>query len=321
MVAVGIYRDCAQFCGQLGNFYDSLSFPHDQASTPGAQGNIQLDYGTADELDAPVGGQSPRQQRVKDVTIEEEDAGDTRISAQCLRQRGMVKIAQVTTEPDEGQLTGRTGISGDFFHADRLQCAHTMSTAKSIESACLANHFLIAMPAMADPNFSRTLTYVCEHNAEGALGIIINRPLDLSLGELFERVNIPLNPGDNQEKFGSQPVFYGGPVQTDRGFVLHRPLGLWQATLNIGDALGLTSSRDILQSMSEDGRPADVLVSLGYAGWSAGQLEWELSQNAWLTVAADPEIIFALPPDERLTAAMHLLGVDFANLSEVAGHA
>lgn len=196
-----------------------------------------------------------------------------------------------------------------------------MNTAKSIETACLANHFLIAMPAMTDPNFARTLTYVCEHNAEGALGIIVNRPIDLSLGELFERVNIPLASSDSQERYGSLPVFFGGPVQTDRGFVLHRPIGSWQSTLNIGGAVGLTSSRDILQSMSDDGMPAEVLVSLGYAGWSAGQLEWELSQNAWLTVAADPEIIFALPPEERLPAAMQLLGVDFANLSEVAGHA
>jgi putative transcriptional regulator len=116
-------------------------------------------------------------------------------------------------------------------------------------------------------------------------------------------------------------VFFGGPVQTDRGFVLHRPRGDWQSTLRITEEIGLTSSRDILQAMSEDGAPSDVLVSLGYAGWAAGQLEWELSQNAWLTVTADPAIIFSLPPEERLPAAMHLLGVDFSNLSEVAGHA
>jgi putative transcriptional regulator len=110
-------------------------------------------------------------------------------------------------------------------------------------------------------------------------------------------------------------------VQTDRGFVLHRPAGSWQSTLNVTEEIGLTSSRDILQAMSDDGEPDEVLVSLGYSGWAAGQLEWELSQNAWLTVAADPEIIFALPPEERLPAAMQLLGIDFANLSEVAGHA
>jgi putative transcriptional regulator len=189
-----------------------------------------------------------------------------------------------------------------------------------IETISLANHFLIAMPAMTDPNFSRSLTFLCEHNAEGALGIIVNRPLDLNLGALFERVSMPLAPGENRAKYNDLPVFFGGPVQTDRGFVLHRPVGSWQSTLNVTADVGLTSSRDILQAMCDDGEPTDVLVSLGYAGWGAGQLEWELSQNAWLTVAADPEIIFNVPPEERLPAAMQLLGVDFANLSEVAGH-
>jgi putative transcriptional regulator len=190
-----------------------------------------------------------------------------------------------------------------------------------IESVSLANHFLIAMPAMTDPNFARTLTYLCEHNAEGALGIIVNRPIDLNLASLFERVSMPLTPGEDQQKYNDLPVYFGGPVQTDRGFVLHRPVGQWQSTLNVTPEIGLTSSRDILQSMCDSGEPDDVLVSLGYAGWAAGQLEWELSQNAWLTVAADPEIIFGLPPEERLPAAMQLLGFDFANLSEVAGHA
>jgi putative transcriptional regulator len=190
-----------------------------------------------------------------------------------------------------------------------------------IESVSLANHFLIAMPAMTDPNFARTLTYLCEHNAEGALGIIVNRPIDLDLASLFERVSIPLTPGENQQKYNDLPVYFGGPVQTDRGFVLHRPIGSWQSTLNVTPEIGLTSSRDILQSMCDSGEPDEVLVSLGYAGWAAGQLEWELSQNAWLTVKADPAIIFSLPPEERLPAAMQLLGFDFANLSEVAGHA
>jgi putative transcriptional regulator len=194
-------------------------------------------------------------------------------------------------------------------------------TIGTLEPASLANHFLIAMPAMTDPNFARTLTYLCEHNAEGALGIIINKPIDINLGTLFERVSVPLTQGESQAKYRDLPVFFGGPVQTDRGFVLHRPVGDWQSTLNVTDEIGLTSSRDILQSMSDTGAPAEVLVSLGYAGWAAGQLEWELSQNAWLTVAADPDIIFGLPPEERLPAAMQLLGIDFARLSDVAGHA
>lgn len=181
----------------------------------------------------------------------------------------------------------------------------------------LTHHFLIAMPAMVDPNFSRTLTYICEHNRQGALGIVINRPLDMTLGQLFERIDIPLQ----NDHFARLPVMFGGPVQTDRGFVLHRPIGQWQATLPVNDELGLTSSRDILQSVGSAGEPDEFVVSLGYAGWAAGQLEHELAQNAWLTVAADAKIIFGLPPEERLPAAMQLLGFDLANLSDVAGHA
>ncbi|WP_126447366.1 YqgE/AlgH family protein [Sulfuricystis multivorans] len=195
-----------------------------------------------------------------------------------------------------------------------------MSTSK-FEPASLANHFLIAMPSLTDPHFARTLTYVCEHNAEGALGIIVNKPLEIDLGTLFERVSVPLSRGEKLERYRGLPVYFGGPVQTDRGFVLHRPAGRWQSTLIVTSEIALTSSRDILESMSETGEPADVLVSLGYAGWAPGQLEWELSQNAWLTVAAQPDIIFSLPPAERLGAAMRLLGIDFGQLSEVAGHA
>jgi putative transcriptional regulator len=190
-----------------------------------------------------------------------------------------------------------------------------------MDNVSLTHHFLIAMPAMADPNFSRTLTYICEHNAEGALGIIVNRPMDMSLATLFERVSIPLEADKAAGQFAEKPVFFGGPVQTDRGFVLHRPSGDWQSTLKVADDIALTSSRDILQTMSETGEPHDVLVTLGYSGWAAGQLEWELSQNAWLTVVAEPQIIFGMAPDDRLPAAMKLLGVDFANLSDVAGHA
>lgn len=181
----------------------------------------------------------------------------------------------------------------------------------------LTGHFLIAMPAMVDPNFSRTLTYVCEHGDDGALGVIINRPTDMDLANLFERVDIPLETFD----LARLPVYYGGPVQTDRGFVLHRPAGDWQSSLQVNDEIALTSSRDILLALGNSGTPKEFLFTLGYAGWSAGQLEWELSQNAWLTVPADPQIIFDLPPEERLPAAMQLLGVDFANLSDVAGHA
>ncbi len=186
-----------------------------------------------------------------------------------------------------------------------------------MEQTNLTNHFLIAMPAMADPNFSRTLTFIAEHNDEGALGVIINRPIDMDLGELFEKIEIGLD----SSAIARQSVYFGGPVQTDRGFVLHRPAGEWHSSLKVSEELALTSSKDILESLGNSGLPGDVLVALGYAGWSAGQLEQELAQNAWLTVAADPRIIFDLPSDERLAAAMKLLGFDFANLSDVAGHA
>ena len=181
----------------------------------------------------------------------------------------------------------------------------------------LNNQFLIAMPGMDDPNFAQTVTLVCEHSPRGALGIIINRPLTMDLGEVFEQLGLDAS----LSQVSRQSVLLGGPVQTDRGFVLHRPAGDWQSSLAVNSEIALTSSRDILQAMGSAGSPSEVLVSLGYAGWTAGQLEWELAQNAWLTVEADPAIIFAQPTEERLAAAMQLLGVDFANLSDVAGHA
>ncbi|HSD36298.1 MAG TPA: YqgE/AlgH family protein [Rhodocyclaceae bacterium] len=186
-----------------------------------------------------------------------------------------------------------------------------------MQNVNLTHHFLIAMPAMEDPDFTRSLVYVAEHNDEGALGVVINRPIDLTVEGLFERVDIPLDV----KALADDPIYFGGPVQTDRGFVLHRPIGEWQSSLKVNDSIALTSSKDILQALGSSGDPAEVLITLGYSGWGAGQLEEELAANAWLTVPADAQIIFALPPDERLTAAMQLLGVDFANLSDVAGHA
>lgn len=181
----------------------------------------------------------------------------------------------------------------------------------------LTNHFLIAMPAMVDPNFARTLTFIAEHNNEGALGVIVNRPIDMTLRDLFEKVEIDLEAHD----IGDLPIYFGGPVQTDRGFVLHRPGGEWHSSLKVDEDIALTSSKDILHALGSTGQPADVLITLGYAGWSAGQLEDELAQNAWLTVPADHRVIFELPPEERLDAAVRLLGIDFSNLSDVAGHA
>ena len=132
-------------------------------------------------------------------------------------------------------------------------------------------------------NFAHTLTYVCEHNKDGALGIVVNKPIDMTLSALFEQIDVPLADG----ALRGTPVHFGGPVQIDRGFVLHRPLGNWQSTLAISDDLGLTTSKDVLEAVGRGEGPKDVLVSLGYAGWSAGQLEQEIAQNAWLTVEAD----------------------------------
>ncbi len=184
-------------------------------------------------------------------------------------------------------------------------------------TANFTHHFLIAMPAMADPHFSRTLTYVCEHSAEGALGIVVNKPTDMKLSALFEKIDVPLADAALRRL----PVHFGGPVQVDRGFVLHRPLGNWQSTLAIDDEVGLTTSKDVLEAVARGDGPKDVLVSLGYAGWSAGQLEQEIAQNAWLTVAADPGVLFEMPVEARLPAAMRLLGIDFSRLSDDVGHA
>ena len=181
----------------------------------------------------------------------------------------------------------------------------------------LTHHFLIAMPAMADPFFAKTLTYICEHNEQGALGLVVNRPIDMSVQSLFDQIDVPLEA----PKLIGLPVHFGGPVQIDRGFVLHRPVGQWQSTLPVQDGIALTTSKDILQAAGRGEGPEQILITLGYAGWAPGQLEHELAQNAWLTVAAKPDVIFDMPAEVRLAAAMELLGVSFASLSDTAGHA
>jgi len=181
----------------------------------------------------------------------------------------------------------------------------------------LTHHFLIAMPAMQEGFFAGTLTYICEHNENGALGIVVNRPISLTLAEMFEQIQIPLHVSTLKR----MPVHVGGPVQTERGFVLHDTRQDWQSTLRINDKLALTTSRDILQAVGEGKGPDNILVTLGYAGWEQGQLEHEINENTWLTVAATEHILFDLPAEERLAAAMALLGVDYASLVEDAGHA
>lgn len=186
-----------------------------------------------------------------------------------------------------------------------------------MESINLTDNFLIAMPALEDPYFAHSLVYICEHNENGALGIIVNRPIDMNLAGLLEKIDIKLEAGE----LADLPVYFGGPVQLDRGFVLHRPVGQWQSTLAVNEAVGLTSSRDVLSAVGSTGLPSEIIVTLGYSGWDAGQLESELAQNSWLTVPAKPSILFELPPEERLPAAMQKLGVSFTQLSDVAGHA
>ncbi|NCS65783.1 MAG: YqgE/AlgH family protein [Hydrogenophilales bacterium CG03_land_8_20_14_0_80_62_28] len=186
-----------------------------------------------------------------------------------------------------------------------------------MENANFTDHFLIAMPNMTDPNFAGALTYICDHNPEGALGVVVNRPTEMSLDTLFEQIGIKL---ENQA-LAKQPAYFGGPVQIERGFVLHQPVGNWNSTLLVNDHIGLTTSKDILEATGHGEGPEQIIVALGYAGWGPGQLESEIKQNAWLSVSADPAVIFGLLPQERFAAALHLLGVDPSMLSEEAGHA
>ena len=181
----------------------------------------------------------------------------------------------------------------------------------------LTNQFLIAMPALQDPNFHRTVTYLCAHNNEGAMGIVINRPLDLNLGDVLDHMSIEV---DNIQ-VNDMMVLQGGPVQRDRGFVIHEPAGEWDAVLTVGDDIGVATSRDILTAVAHGDGPKRAVVALGYAGWGAGQLEHEVLQNAWLSGPADSSIIFDLPYEERYESAARLLGVDLNRLSGEAGHA
>jgi len=185
----------------------------------------------------------------------------------------------------------------------------------------LTNQFLIAMPGMVDDNFAGTVVYLCEHSDNGALGLVINRPTDINLKNLFERVDLSLDRDD----LAARPVFYGGPVQTERGFVLHEGLGddgeHYSSTLKISGGLEMTTSRDVLEALSSGAGPKRVFVTLGYAGWGAGQLEDEISRNGWLSVNADPELIFATPVAQRYDKALSLLGIDRSFLMGEAGHA
>ncbi|MBZ4203226.1 MAG: YqgE/AlgH family protein [Methylovulum sp.] len=186
-----------------------------------------------------------------------------------------------------------------------------------IEINYLNNQFIVAMPALADPVFSHTVTFLCQHTKDGALGIMINRPVDMTLGEIFTQMNIPIKSLIAAES----PVFSGGPVHQERGFVLHSPSKRWQATMSVSDDIYLTTSRDILEAIAVGEGPEHYLVALGYAGWGEGQLEKEMVANSWLTTPLGIEVIFETPIDQRWSAAAEQIGIDINKLTTPAGHA
>jgi len=188
---------------------------------------------------------------------------------------------------------------------------------KITDATYLTGQLLIAMPAMADPNFHRTVTYICEHSEHGALGLIINRPLDIDLGEVFQQLSMTAH----DPELASQPILRGGPVQMDRGFVIHGSEHTWETTANIADSIQVTTSQDILTAMAAGDGPTQAMVALGYAGWGAGQLEYEITENAWLSAPATRQILFDTPFEDRWADAAALLGIDLATLSTDAGHA
>jgi len=179
------------------------------------------------------------------------------------------------------------------------------------------NHLLIAMPTLADPNFSHTVTLICEHTEKGALGIVLNKPLPMKLSDVLSQMK--LEPRD--EQIAAQHRLRGGPLHNDRGFVLHRPGGEWDATHRVSDFIQVTTSRDILAAMARGEGPSNAFIALGYASWEAGQLEREIRDNAWLTVPANESVVFDLPFEERWQRSWRLLGVDVDKVSLVAGNA
>jgi putative transcriptional regulator len=198
--------------------------------------------------------------------------------------------------------------------------------ADDAQSINLTNHFLIAMPGMEDGTFARSVVYVCEHSERGALGLIINKPGDINLADLFQKVDLPLARQD----LSVQPVFHGGPLQTERGFVLHDPVlaeglepdqSVYASTLAVPGGLEMTTSKDVLEALSSGGGPRRVLVTLGYSSWGEGQLESEIARNSWLTVDADANVVFDAPVSERYDLALRLLGLEAWMLAPDAGHA
>ena len=186
----------------------------------------------------------------------------------------------------------------------------------ALESS-LANHLLVAMPSLTDPNFSQTVALICEHTHKGALGIVLNKPLPMTLSDVLSQMKLEPSSDD----IAARPVLRGGPMNTDRGFVLHRPGGTWDHTHKVSDAIQVTTSRDVLAAMARGEGPSDAFIALGYAGWESGQLEREMKENAWMSIPVDASVVFDLPYENRWTGAWRLLGVEVERLTLFAGHA
>jgi putative transcriptional regulator len=185
------------------------------------------------------------------------------------------------------------------------------------DTGYLTNQLLIAMPSMGDPNFAQTVILVCAHSSHSALGLILNKPLPMRMGEIFEQLDIETAEGPLRER----QVLRGGPLQTDQGFVVHRAGGEWDSTIEVSDTIHVTTSRDILAAMACGQGPHDAVIALGYAGWDGGQLEDEIRANAWLSAPVDCGIIFALPFESRWRAAGRTLGVELSRISPISGNA
>ncbi|CZF78828.1 hypothetical protein GMA8713_00731 [Grimontia marina] len=185
----------------------------------------------------------------------------------------------------------------------------------------LKNHFLVAMPSMADERFQQSVVYMCEHNEDGAMGLVINQPINISIANMLDQIEVEREQDVTHPVSLDQPVLFGGPVSEDRGFVLHKNPKLFGSSVQLSDELTVTTSKDILSILGTTEEPEQFIVALGYAGWDAGQLEQELAENSWLTIEADPKVIFETPINERWEKALKQMGIDALNLSTDIGHA
>lgn len=210
-----------------------------------------------------------------------------------------------------------SGDSQKVNYPAQLAWSVTYSGLMMEEMTDLTGHLLIAMPSMMDPNFHHTVTYICEHNERGALGLVINRPLDIDLGKVFEQLSL----AKTSDTMADTPILRGGPVELERGFVIHESTDEWESTTSIGNSIQVTTSQDILSAMAAGNGPKRAVVVLGYAGWGAGQLEYEIAENAWLNVPASAHIVFDTPFEQRWQEAAGILGIDLATISTDAGHA